>query len=197
MLIIDDDPLIRTLLVSALRKECLVAVAADGADGFAKAFELKPDVAVIDVNMPGWDGLKTLEAFRGDATLREIKIIMLTADASKQTVMAAVRAGANDYLIKTSFSKAEFYRKLNYLVPGTIRESPHLNEPRVSAIDLRRPSTGSARGKSGCEASQDQSNGSRGQDAAQAASTEDALAASSQNDAAVDSQLQVMIDGWE
>jgi CheY-like chemotaxis protein len=192
VLIIDDDPLIRTLLVSALRKECLVAVAADGADGFAKALDLKPDVAVIDVNMPGWDGLKTLEAFRGNATLREIKIIMLTADASKQTVMAAVRAGANDYLIKTSFSKAEFYRKLNYLVPGTIRESPHLNEPRASAVDPAAV-TGNDRG----EASQDHSNGSRGQGATQAASTEDALAASSQNDAAVESQLQVMIDGWE
>jgi CheY-like chemotaxis protein len=196
VLIIDDDPLIRTLLVSALRKECLVAVAADGADGFAKALDLKPDVAVIDVNMPGWDGLKTLEAFRGNATLREIKIIMLTADASKQTVMAAVRAGANDYLIKTSFSKAEFYRKLNYLVPGTIRESPHLNEPRVSAVDPAAVA-GSGRGKSGCEASQDHSNGSRGPGATQAANTEDALAASSQNDAAVESQLQVMIDGWE
>ena len=196
VLIIDDDPLIRTLLVSALRKECYVAVAADGADGFAKALDLKPDVAVIDVNMPGWDGLKTLEAFRGNATLREIKIIMLTADASKQTVMAAVRAGANDYLIKTSFSKAEFYRKLNYLVPGTIRESPHLNEPRVSVVDPAAVA-GSGRGKSGCEASQDHSNGSRGPGATQAASTEDALAASSQNDAAVESQLQVMIDGWD
>jgi CheY-like chemotaxis protein len=197
VLIIDDDPLIRTLLVSALRKECYVAVAADGADGFTKALELKPDVAVIDVNMPGWDGLKTLEAFRGDATLREIKIIMLTADASKQTVMAAVRAGANDYLIKTSFSKTEFYRKLNYLVPGTIRESPHLNEPRASAIDRAASVTGSAPGKSGSHACQDQSNGRGGQDAAQAASAEDIVAASFQNDAAVDSQLQVMIDGWE
>jgi CheY-like chemotaxis protein len=197
VLIIDDDPLIRTLLVSALRKDCYVAVAADGADGFAKALELKPDVAVIDVNMPGWDGLKTLEAFRGDATLREIKIIMLTADASKQTVMAAVRAGANDYLIKTSFSKAEFYRKLNYLVPGTIRESPHLNEPRVSAIDRAASVTGSSLGESGSNSSQDQSNGPRGQDAMQAVGARDLLATSLQNEAVVDSQLQVMIDGWE
>src|SRR5580658_1735874 len=94
VLIIDDDPLIRTLLVSALRKDCLVAVAAEGSERFAKALELKPDVAVIVGNMPGWDGLKTLEAFRAHPGLREIKIIMLTADSSKQTVMAAVRAGA-------------------------------------------------------------------------------------------------------
>src|SRR5580704_7630566 len=52
VLIIDDDPLIRTLLVSALRKECLVAVASEGSEGFRKAIDLTPDVAVIDINMP-------------------------------------------------------------------------------------------------------------------------------------------------
>jgi len=191
VLIIDDDPLIRTLLVSALRKECFVAVAADGAEGFAKALELKPDVAVIDVNMPGWDGLRTLAAFREDATLRNIKIIMLTADASKQTVMAAVRAGANEYLIKTSFSKGEFYRKLNHLVPGTICESPHLNEPR------RAPNA--ADGSAGTESLATSSNGkpspAPGADAGQSGLAE--TAASSAHDAAADSQLQVMIDAWE
>ena len=78
VLIIDDDPLIRTLLVSALRKDCLVAVAAEGSEGFYKALELTPDVAVIDVNMPGWDGLKTLEAFRAHPGLKNVKVIMLT-----------------------------------------------------------------------------------------------------------------------
>ena len=126
VLIIDDDPLIRTLLVSALRKDCLVAVAAEGSEGFYKALELTPDVAVIDVNMPGWDGLKTLEAFRAHPGLKNVKVIMLTADTSKQTVMAAIRGGAHDYVIKTSFSKADFYRKLNQLVPGSIAEVPSL-----------------------------------------------------------------------
>ncbi len=122
VLIIDDDPLIRTLLVSSLRKQCLVAIASDGSEGFAKAVELTPDIAVIDVNMPDWDGLKTLEAFRNHPKLKDVKIIMLTADSSKQTVMAAIRGGANDYLIKTSFTKADFHQKLNRLVPGTIAE---------------------------------------------------------------------------
>jgi CheY-like chemotaxis protein len=197
VLIIDDDPLIRALLVSALRKDCFVAVAADGAEGYAKALELKPDVAVIDVNMPGWDGLKTLEEFRGHENLRAIKIIMLTADASKQTVMAAVRGGANDYLIKTSFSKVEFYRKLNQLVPGTIRESPLLNDPRVSATDPAGSVSGSVRTDSDATAGDDKSGGPHGQHAGRSAGLEDALAAPSPNDSAADSQLQVMIDGWD
>jgi CheY-like chemotaxis protein len=196
VLIIDDDPLIRTLLVSTLRKECFVAVAADGAEGFAMARELKPDVAVIDVNMPGWDGLKTLDAFRSHASLRDIKIIMLTADASKQTVMAAVRGGANDYLIKTSFSKADFYRKLNHLIPGTIRDSPLLNEPRASEID-RAAAGGGNREESGPDAGEDNLNGPHRQDAVEARTPNAVLAGTSQHDSGVDSQLQVMIDGWE
>jgi len=194
VLIIDDDPLIRTLLVSALRKECFVAVAAEGAEGFAKALELKPDVAVIDVNMPGWDGLKTLEAFRSHIDLRDIKIIMLTADASKQTVMAAVRAGANDYLIKTSFSKADFYRKLNRLVPDTICQSPLLNEPRAAEIvDLAFEHSSA----NVSDADADESlNGPHSPDKLGSVCSE-AAASASHNDATADSQLQVMIDGWE
>src|SRR5262249_53079984 len=128
VLIIDDDPLIRSLLVSTLRKDCLVAVANEGSEGYFKALELKPDVAVIDVNMPGWDGLKTLETFRTHPELKNVKVIMLTADASKQTVMAAIHGGAHDYIIKTSFSKAEFHRKLNRLVPGTVSDVSQLGE---------------------------------------------------------------------
>lgn len=195
VLIIDDDPLIRTLLVSSLRKECFVAVAAEGAEGFAKALELKPDVAVIDVNMPGWDGLKTLEAFRSHIDLRDIKIIMLTADASKQTVMAAVRAGANDYLIKTSFSKADFYRKLNRLVPDTICQSPLLNEPRSAEIVNLELGHDSANVSS---ADADESlNGPHNPDALGSHCSDAATSSASHNDASADSQLQVMIDGWE
>lgn len=171
VLIIDDDPLIRTLLVSALKKECLVAVASEGSEGFYKALELTPDVAVIDVNMPGWDGLKTLNAFRAHPTLAGVKVIMLTADASKQTVMASIRGGASDYLIKTNFSKADFYRKLNRLVPGTIAELA----PKGAARTLKAEASAVALG---------------------IGAPADAVAATS-NTAPADHRLQEMIDGWE
>jgi CheY-like chemotaxis protein len=189
VLIIDDDPLIRTLLVSALRKECFVAVAAEGAEGFSKALELRPDVAVIDVNMPGWDGLRTLEEFRAHSRLQSIKIIMLTADASKQTVMAAVRAGADDYLIKTSFSKADFYRKLNQLVPGTIQESPLISQPRAPHVEAALPAAGVDDTMSADTAG----SGLNGPHRADAIA--DAVPSTSQS--SDDGRLQVMIDGWE
>ena len=117
VLVIDDDPLFRSLVVSLLHKECAVAVAADGSDGFYQALEQPPDVALIDVQMPGWDGLKTLKAFRGHPALANVKTMMLTSDASKETVVAAIQAGANDYVIKTTFSRHDFQQKLQRLLP--------------------------------------------------------------------------------
>ena len=116
ILIIDDDPLFRSLIVSVLRADFVVAVASDGEEGYYKALEHVPDLAVVDVQMPGWDGLKTLKSFRSQPSLASIPVVMLTGDASKDTVLAAIQAGANDYVIKVSFSKEEFLGKLNRLL---------------------------------------------------------------------------------
>ncbi len=194
VLIIDDDPLIRTLLVSALRKDCLVAVAAEGSEGFYKALELTPDVAVIDVNMPGWDGLKTLEAFRAHPGLKNVKVIMLTADASKQTVTAAIRGGAHDYLIKTSFSKADFYRKLNRLVPDSIANVPPLGiEPGSDQGFV--PTTDAP--AADCQtAGRESSVVLTGQEAGRTELAVPTLAATAAA-ANAESRLQELIDGWE
>jgi two-component system OmpR family response regulator len=117
ILVIDDDPLFRSLIVALLRKDYFVAVASDGAEGFYKALEHTPDLAVVDVQMPGWDGLKTLKNFRSHPALENTPVVMLTSDASKETVLAAINGGADDYVIKTSFSKAEFLQKLERHLP--------------------------------------------------------------------------------
>ena len=64
VLVIDDDPLFRGLIVSMLRKDYVVMVAKEGAEGFYKALEARPDIVIIDVRMPGWDGLTTLKQMR-------------------------------------------------------------------------------------------------------------------------------------
>jgi CheY-like chemotaxis protein len=112
LLVIDDDATFRNLLVSLLRKDYIVFVAADGLEGFQKAGESPPDLAVIDVQMPRLDGLKTLQAFRVHPHLKSVPVIMLTGDASRETVVAAVQAGATDYIIKTVFTKDDLIRKI-------------------------------------------------------------------------------------
>jgi DNA-binding response OmpR family regulator len=116
ILVIDDDPLFRSLLTSILRKHYLVSVAADGADGFAKARERLPAAAVIDIQMPGWDGIQTLKAFRKDEKTATVPIMMLTSDATRPTVLAALSGGADDYLIKTALSREDLLQKVARLV---------------------------------------------------------------------------------
>ena len=126
ILVIDDDPLFRSLIASLLRRDFTVLVAAEGAEGFYRALESRPDVAVVDLQMPGWDGLKTLKAFRSHPALASLRTIVLTADAKRGTVLTAIQAGADEYLLKDHFSKETFFEKLAKLLP---RES----SPAVAA----------------------------------------------------------------
>lgn len=112
VLVIDDDPLFRSLLTSMLRNDYLVTVACDGAEGYYKALEHPPLLAIVDIQMPGWDGLKTLKAFRSHHLLSHIPVMMLTSDSSRQTVMAAIQGGAKDYVIKTTLSRDDFLQKV-------------------------------------------------------------------------------------
>ncbi|MEZ6045388.1 MAG: response regulator [Planctomycetaceae bacterium] len=91
---------------------------------------MPPDIAIVDIQMPQWDGIKTLKAFRGHASLQDTMVIMLTSDASRETVLSAIKEGANDYVIKTSFSKEELKQKVNRLV--TRRERERLGLPRFT-----------------------------------------------------------------
>lgn len=115
VLVIDDDPLFRSLIAKTLGDDFVVTLASNGEEGFHLASETPPDVAVIDVQMPGWDGLKTLAEFREHRRLKSIPVMMLTSDASKGSVMTAIDAGANDYILKTSFSKEDLRARVSRL----------------------------------------------------------------------------------
>jgi len=114
-LVMDDDPVYRTMLNSMLKRDFTVVVASDGAEGFYKALEIPPNVAIIDIQMPGWDGLRTLKAFRDHDALSHIPLLVLSSDATQNTLLEAISAGADDYLIKTSFSREELLSKLQEL----------------------------------------------------------------------------------
>lgn len=112
VLVVDDDPLFRSLLASMLRKDFQVTVASDGAEAYYRALECPPDLAIVDIRMPGWDGLRTLKAFRAHHALCHVPIIMLTSDSSRQTVIAATKAGASEYVLKTTLCRDDFLRKV-------------------------------------------------------------------------------------
>jgi CheY-like chemotaxis protein len=100
VLVIDDDPDLLRLISLYLRRSCLVITATDGAAGLEKATNTKPDVILCDVHMPGWDGLTTVKKLREVRSLKNVPILMLTADARTHVAKAALELGANGYIRK-------------------------------------------------------------------------------------------------
>jgi DNA-binding response OmpR family regulator len=114
-----------------LRRDYFVSVAGDGSEGYYKALEHPPQLAIIDVQMPGWDGLRTLQTIRAHQALAKVPVMMMTSDASRQTVIAAIQCGANDYVIKTTLSREELLKKTKRLV--------NLSPERVNSMAAGRP----------------------------------------------------------
>ena len=116
ILVIDDEPMVRQLLTGMLRRDYIVAVATDGQEGSTKAIEHVPDLALIDVQMPKWDGLKTLKAFRANPSLQKVPVIILTVDSRKSTVLTAIQSGASDYMIKADLTAERLLAKIEKLL---------------------------------------------------------------------------------
>ena len=101
ILIIDDEKTFRVVAQAALAAEGLQATtAASGGEGLAFAREQRPDVVVLDRNLPDADGLSVLERLHADASGEEPLVIMVTAYAEIENAVQAVKLGAFDYLTK-------------------------------------------------------------------------------------------------
>jgi two-component system NarL family response regulator len=101
VLIADDHELFRRGLERVFDTEPdleVVGEAADGAEALERATTLEPDVVLMDVRMPELDGIEATQRIR-DA-LDRVKVVMLTGSEDEEDLFAAVRAGANGYLLK-------------------------------------------------------------------------------------------------
>jgi pilus assembly protein CpaE len=101
VLIIDDDPSTLHLIGFTLERGGFQVVAAgDGEDGLAKAFQQPPDLAIVDVMMPGLSGYQVCERLRADPRTVHVPIIILTARTQAVDQKTALEAGADLYLAK-------------------------------------------------------------------------------------------------
>jgi two-component system nitrogen regulation response regulator GlnG len=99
VLVVDDEPSICWGLARLGKLRGYdVAVAASAEEGLASVVQKRPDVIVLDVRLPGMDGLTAIDRFR--EKLGPVPVILITAYGELSTAVAAVRAGAFDYLIK-------------------------------------------------------------------------------------------------
>ena len=101
VLIVDDHPLTREALATLLAGNDfdVVGQASDGQEAIELAGRLRPQVILLDLSMPGLDGLSALPGLR--AAVPDAEVIVLTASGTEDNLLAAIRAGAAGYLLKS------------------------------------------------------------------------------------------------
>jgi DNA-binding response OmpR family regulator len=116
ILVADDDDDILFLVTTRLKRDGHEVVQARrGDEALRLAREVKPALAVLDVGMPGLDGLEVLEAIRADESLAATKVLLLTAKAQESDVRRGYDSGADAY-VKKPFSPSELAERVRELL---------------------------------------------------------------------------------
>ena len=101
VLAVDDSKTIRMIVKKAFKTyDCEVIEAENGKEGLETASKEKPDLIVLDITMPVMTGPEMLEELKKDPALKEIPVIMLTAESGKENVVQILKMGVKDYMVK-------------------------------------------------------------------------------------------------
>ncbi len=143
ILIVDDLSLSRMILRAKLSSACHNSVlAADGATALALARAHLPDLILMDHHLPDATGTGLCEILRSDPRTRDIPIILITSDTSRETRLAALRAGAEDVLTKPLDETLLMAR-----VRAVLRRNAILHELREQAAPVMRHALNEAQGR--------------------------------------------------
>jgi two-component system chemotaxis response regulator CheY len=102
VLIVEDSPTMRQLIVFALKRlrGLNIVEANDGVDGLKKLSSEKFDLIFTDINMPIMDGLKLVSLVRNDPNYKDVPIVIITTEGATEDRDRALALGANDYITK-------------------------------------------------------------------------------------------------
>jgi phosphate regulon transcriptional regulator PhoB len=140
VLVIDDEKDLIELVSYNLGKEGFeVTSAPDGESGLTAAVRALPDIVIVDLMLPGIDGLEVCRQLRSEKRTSHIPIIMLTAKTSESDRIVGLELGADDYVTKP-FSPRELAARVKAVLRRTSSEPPHSETIRrgLLTIDLTR-----------------------------------------------------------
>jgi signal transduction histidine kinase len=100
VLVVEDSPDMRQLMITLLEKHFIVVEAEDGKEGIAAAKKIIPDIIISDIIMPEVDGVQLCRELKNDINTSHIPIILLTARATEKDIIRGLEAGADDYITK-------------------------------------------------------------------------------------------------
>jgi DNA-binding response OmpR family regulator len=124
VLIVDDEPnIVQLVRITLEDNRVQVLEAADGATALDRAAAFRPDLVLLDIDLPDVSGLEVCRRLKEDADLAQMKIVMLTAAAQRDDIARGLAAGADEYLTKP-FSPVRLLSLVEQLMPQTIRWRP-------------------------------------------------------------------------
>ncbi|GGO14827.1 DNA-binding response regulator [Microbispora rosea subsp. aerata] len=141
VLLVDDQALIRAGFRALLDSEEgieVVGEAGDGAEGLALAERYVPDVALVDIQMPGMDGIETTRRIAADPRLASTRVVMLTNYGLDRYVFDALRAGASGFLLKDT-EPMELLQAIRVAARGDALLSPAVTRTLISEYVSRPP----------------------------------------------------------
>ena len=119
VLVVEDDEVLHTLVAAMLASEPLDLVfEADGAAALDRIHAVGPDLVLMDVMLPGRDGVALTEQIKASPELAAIPVVMLTGEARLETLVRSMEAGAADFIVKP-FTREALLAKLGKYLPAT------------------------------------------------------------------------------
>ncbi|HVQ95079.1 MAG TPA: response regulator transcription factor [Mycobacteriales bacterium] len=147
-LLVDDQPLIRSGIRALLESEEDVEVvgeAADGQAGVELATQLRPDIVLMDIQMPVVDGIEATRRIARDERLAAARVVMLTNYGLDEYVFQALRAGASGFVLKDS-KPEELLQALRVVTDGGALLSPAVTRALIGEFVARPPDARTAGG---------------------------------------------------
>ncbi len=138
ILIVDDNPANLDIFETRLAAHGYDTItASDGAEGLAVAMERKPDLILLDIMMPKMDGIEVCRRLKGDPSLPFMPIILVTAKAEAEDVVAGLEAGGDEYLTKPVDQKALVARVKSMLRIKQLHDTTQEQAERIEADAAR------------------------------------------------------------
>jgi DNA-binding NarL/FixJ family response regulator len=147
----DDQALVRAgfrALLDAQPDIEVVGEAANGDEAVSLALEHRPDVVLMDIRMPGTDGLTATRRIAEDARLHDVRVVILTTFDLDEHVFEAIRLGANGFLVKDT-EPAELLRAIRAVVEGDALLSPSVTRRLIEEFAIRAKDPGQMPGLNG------------------------------------------------
>jgi DNA-binding NarL/FixJ family response regulator len=144
LVLADDQALVRVGIRALAEAEAgmeVVGEAADGREALRIVRATHPDVVVMDIRMPGLDGLEATRQIAADPALKDVRVLILTTFGIDEYVFAALRAGAAGFLLKDA-EPAEILRAIRIVAAGESLLSPSVTRRVVEAFAARPAPTG-------------------------------------------------------